>query len=203
MFCFSCHSHSHRRQHSESGREATLRRSAEQLQQTCASRGECHRRADGAHQAKAIATDWCQSKESNNDHKSVGGAILVRLQAQMGAQGVWRRRDAARSIRSHLAAGHSALQQVSSTSTNTYTYGTPCILYINCCCLAAPMATSRWRWPQRPPSTTQDASSGVRRRFTKAPVKLMSNTFRSTSKHASWSSAAGPTMDFRYVADQP
>lgn len=44
----------------------------------------------------------------------------------MGAKGVWRCRDAARPIRSHLATGYSALQQVSNDSTHIrYTF---CIL---------------------------------------------------------------------------
>lgn len=102
-----------RRQHSESGCETIVRRFAEQLQQTGTTGGQCDGRAHRSHQAEAIATDRCQSEEPDNDHQSVGGAVLVRLQAQVGAQGVWRRRDASRALRSHLASGHRSLQQVS------------------------------------------------------------------------------------------
>lgn len=38
---------------------------------------------------------------------------MVRLQAQMGAQGLWGCGDAPRAVRPHLAAGYCPLQQVS------------------------------------------------------------------------------------------
>ena len=42
----------------------------------------------------------------------MGGAVLARLQAQVGPAGVRRRQAAPRAQRPHLAARHRALQQV-------------------------------------------------------------------------------------------
>jgi len=91
-----------RRQHSESGCQTIVRRFAEQLQQTGPPGGECDGRPHRSHQAEAVPTDRCQSEEPDHDHQPVGGAVLVRLQAQVGAQGVRRRRDAPRALRSHF-----------------------------------------------------------------------------------------------------
>lgn len=65
--------------------------------------------------------------------------------------------------------------------------------------MSVPMATSRWRWPPRQRSTTPVVSTGGRRPSTRVRAKSMSNIFRSTSKRAWWSSAAGPMTDSRYV----
>jgi len=43
--------------------------------------------------------------------------VMVRLQAAMGAEGIRRSSDVARAVRPHMAARHSALQQVSSSAT--------------------------------------------------------------------------------------
>ena len=52
-------------------------------------------------------------EEPDHDDEPVGGAVLVRLQAAVGPQGVRGRRHASRAFRSHLAARYRALQQVS------------------------------------------------------------------------------------------
>ena len=57
-----------------------------------------------------------EPEEPDHDDEPVGGAVLVRLQAAVGPQGVRGRRHAPRALRSHLAARHRALQQVSAAS---------------------------------------------------------------------------------------
>lgn len=61
---------------------------------------------------------FAESQEPDNDDESVGGAVLVRLQASLGAEGVRRGSHAARALRPHLEAGHRALQQVSLSRTH-------------------------------------------------------------------------------------
>ncbi|GLH07069.1 Protein of unknown function [Gryllus bimaculatus] len=60
-------------------------------------------------------TSWCgrEPQEPDHDDEPVGGTVLVRLQAALGAPRVWRRAHVARAFGPHLAAGHRALQQVS------------------------------------------------------------------------------------------
>lgn len=50
-----------------------------------------------------------ESEKSDYDHEPLGGAVLVRLQAAMGAQGVWRGPYAACTLRPYLEARHRAL----------------------------------------------------------------------------------------------
>ena len=52
-------------------------------------------------------------EEPDHDDKSVGGAILVRLQAAVGTRGVRGRQYASCALRSHLATRYCTLQQVS------------------------------------------------------------------------------------------
>ena len=52
---------------------------------------------------------FAEFKEPNHDDEFVGGAILVRLQAQVGAPGVRRRGYAPRSLGPHLEARHCPL----------------------------------------------------------------------------------------------
>ena len=61
-----------------------------------------------------------ESEEPDHDDESVGGAILVRLQAAVGPQGVRGRRYASRTFGSHLAARYCALQQVSAISSKRF-----------------------------------------------------------------------------------
>ena len=53
-----------------------------------------------------------ESAESDHDDQPVGGAILVRPQAGVGARGVRWGGHATRALHPHLAAGHRPLQQV-------------------------------------------------------------------------------------------
>ena len=53
-----------------------------------------------------------EPEEPDHDDQPVGGAVLARLQAQVGPAGVRRRQAAPRAQRPHLAARHRALQQV-------------------------------------------------------------------------------------------
>lgn len=46
--------------------------------------------------------------------------VMVRLQTTMGAEGVRWSSDVARAVRSHMAARHSALQQVSSSAASCF-----------------------------------------------------------------------------------
>lgn len=45
---------------------------------------------------------------------------MVRLQATMGAEGVWRSSHVTRAVRSHMAAGYSPLQQVSLSAVSLF-----------------------------------------------------------------------------------
>lgn len=54
-------------------------------------------------------------EEPDYDHEPLGGAVVVRLQAALGAQGVRRRAHAPRPLRPHLETRHRALQQVRPT----------------------------------------------------------------------------------------
>lgn len=46
--------------------------------------------------------------------------VMVRLQATMGAEGVWRSSHVTRAVRSHMAAGYSPLQQVSLSAVSLF-----------------------------------------------------------------------------------
>lgn len=56
---------------------------------------------------------FAELEEPDNDDEPVGGAVVVRLQVALGAEGVRWSAHAARALRPHLEAGHRALQQVS------------------------------------------------------------------------------------------
>ena len=53
-----------------------------------------------------------ESEEPDHDDQPVGGAILARLQAGLGAGGVWRGQESPRAGGSHLETRHRPLQQV-------------------------------------------------------------------------------------------
>ncbi|XP_073943091.1 acetylcholine receptor subunit alpha-like isoform X3 [Choristoneura fumiferana] len=101
-----------RRLRRQPGRQAALRRPAVQLQQAGAARRKHHRRPPRLHQTQAQPAHRRQSEKSDHDNEPVGGAVVVRLQASLGTQGVRWRPHVARAFRPHLAARHRALQQV-------------------------------------------------------------------------------------------
>lgn len=45
---------------------------------------------------------FAEPEEPDHDYESVGGAVLVRLQAEMGAKGIWWSPHASRPIGPHL-----------------------------------------------------------------------------------------------------
>lgn len=67
-------------------------------------------------QVSALRDDFAFDVETTNVSRNLHYVYffseLVRLQAFLGAAGVWRCGDASRTLRPHLAARHSALQQV-------------------------------------------------------------------------------------------
>ena len=53
-----------------------------------------------------------EPEEPDNDHQPVGGAVLARLQADVGPERVWRGQESPRARWPHLETRHRALQQV-------------------------------------------------------------------------------------------
>ena len=64
------------------------------------------------HKKNIKLTIFLEFTKSNHDDQPVGGAVLVRLQNEVGPGRVRRGRHAPRPIGSHLEAGHCPLQQV-------------------------------------------------------------------------------------------
>lgn len=89
----------------------------QQLQQIGSAGCQCVRCTYRTDKIEIVPVDWCQFEESNNDDKFMGRTIMVWLQIEMGAEGVWWRGNAACAVGSHMATGHCAVQQVSRSST--------------------------------------------------------------------------------------
>lgn len=66
--------------------------------------------------------------------------------------------------------------------------------------VSARTATSKWLWPRRRLSTTQAESNGSHQQFTSLPVRSTSSTSLLTNRPASWNSALGRMMVFKWVS---
>lgn len=93
------------------GRQAVVRRPAQQLQPAHPAGQQQHRHRPGQAGSQAVAAHRVESQGSDLNDERMAGARMGRPQIHLGTTGIRRRQRAVRAVRAHLAAGYRPLQQ--------------------------------------------------------------------------------------------